>query len=953
MDPERWKEIDGIVQQVLGQPPADRPLYLENACAGNLQLRRDVDTVLDHLLKVGTDSLTKTLQEEIEKLAIDLSRRDAPELQPGCYLASYRIEALLGRGGMGVVYLAQDEKLRRRVAIKVLAPGMFRDDEARRHFLKEARVLAQLSHPNILTIHDVNCAENVDFIVMEWIEGSTLKELIRPHGLDIERVLKYAIQVADALALAHARGIIHRDLKPSNVMVTDAGLVKVLDFGLAKIVRPAGVDDSTLGFSTSEGKIVGTAAYMSPEQAQARKLDSRSDIFSFGSMLYEMVSGQRAFTGDSAQSVIEAIVSAEPVPLGEQVPVNLRKAIERCLRKDPERRFHSIADVRVELEEVKEETDSRALKVAENVRALEYGWTKKAWFHAALIAAVCLAGMAVWRFWPVFEVNPTLSDFELVQVTSTAGWEGQPAISPDGGRIAYSSNESGNLDIYVTDIRGHAHRPLTDDPADDTDPAWFPDGSAVAFTSERGGRTAIWKTGAEGGGATLLLDDAVDPAISSDRDQPRIAFARISPTGYRIEVAPLDNPSSVRVLTADPDGAVMARNPAWSPDNRMICYEDRQELWIVDASGGKPRQITFDGEYKCEPVWSSDGRHIYFFGYVKGAQALWRISSGGDKLQRVTNGTGEEAHPSISRDGKRLVYATNKTNYRVELLDRQSGRRNVLPESDWLFPALSPDGSKIVLVSMRPGAQEDLWLQPVLSSKPSGPPKQLMRLGGIASHPTFSPDGRWVACYRILKNKREIWTLPLSGEPAIQFTRDPPSAAQPAWSPDGLMIAYAALYNTGSEIWVAPVKEGRPAGPARRLAAGNYFARAPGWSPDSSMVAFTAWDKEQNEVWLVPARGGAPAFKLTDGAEARYLRWDATSRDILVSGCWGENRVTLRNVNPKNGASTPYQPEVEFGSRSSVEAGFFDISADGRQLVFSRVDPVGHVWMFNATKSVF
>ncbi len=953
MDSERLKEIEGIVDKALDLPLEDRPLYLENACKENLQLRRDVDTVLDYFFQVGTDNLMKSRQAEMRKVAADLVRQDTPEFQPGCHLASYKIEAVIGRGGMGVVYLAQDERLHRRVAIKILTPKAFCDDEGRRRFLKEARVLAQLSHPNILTLHDVTSVDNLDFIVMEYVEGRTLKRLIGPGGLEIGKALKYSIQVADALVQAHLRGVIHRDLKPSNVMVTDTGFVKVLDFGIAKLIQPVGADDSTLELSTSGWKIVGTPAYMSPEQAQARKLDSRSDIFSFGSLLYEMLSGRRAFIGDSSQSVIEAIISADPTPLNERIPMNLRKVIERCLRKDPERRFQSIADVRVELEEVKEETDSKALHAAEHVEMPKYSWARKAWFLALLFTSVGLASIAVWRFWPLPEENTPLSEFEVVQVTSSAGWEGQPAISPDGSRIAYSSNESGNLDIYVADVHGRGHRQLTDDPSDDTDPAWFPDGSAVAFTSERGGKTAIWRTGIEGGGATLLLDNALDPAISSDRDQPRIAFARISPIGYRIGVAPLDNPSSIRILTDDRNGAVMAHNPAWSPDNRMICYEDRQELWIVEASGGKPRQITFDGEFKRDPVWSSDGRHIYFFGYVKGVQALWRISRDGDKPQRVTNGTGEEAHPSISRDGKHLVYATNKTNYRVELLDRNSGRRNFLPESDWIFPAISPDGSKIVLVSTRSGAQEELWLQPLLNTKPAGSPKQLMGLGGIASHPVFSPDGRWVACYRVLKNKREIWTLPLSGEPAIQFTRDPPSAVHPAWSPDGSMIAYAALYDAGSEIWVASVLEGRPAGPARRIAAGKDYARAPAWSPDSSTVAFRALDKEKSEVWLVPAHGAVPAFKLTNGAEARYLRWDAASGDILVSGTWGENRVTLRKVNPKTGASSPYRPEVEFGSRSSVEAGLFDISANGKQLVFCRVDQGGHVWVFNTTKSVF
>ncbi|HVN82220.1 MAG TPA: protein kinase [Terriglobia bacterium] len=854
----------------------------------------------------------------------------------GCQLGTCQVLSLLGKGGMGEVYLGRDSRLGRQVAIKVLPDAFTRDPERLARFEREARLLASLNHPNIATIYEIGESNGIHWIAMELIVGKTLADWIRSRPLKIVEVLDVGIQVARGLEEAHARGIIHRDLKPSNVMVTDTGLAKILDFGTAKIAQAIGPDDSTLGLSTLEGKIVGTPPYMSPEQAQARKLDTRSDIFSFGALIYETVTGRRAFNGESNRAVIEAVMSAEPPPLGRHIPLELRKLIEHCLRKDPERRIQSVADIRIELEDIKGSQDFGRHKFVRD---------KLTWFLALLLVAVILVGIVVWTLWP----SSFIPEFESVQVTSSAGWEGEPAISPDGSRIAYASNESGNLNIYVTDIFGNAHRRLTDDLADDTDPAWFPDGSTIAFTSDRGGRTAIWKIGAEGGGATLLLDNAIDPAISSDLNHPRLAFARLSPTGYRIGIASLENPGNTRIITDDPGEPVNARNPAWSPDGKSICYVDRQELWVIDANVGGARRITSDGHLKQEPAWSPDSRRIYFVGFQQGAAALRCIRSSGGQSKRVTSGTGAESHPSVSRDGRRLVYATNEDNHQIVLLDRRSGKKNVLQGSDLSMPAIAPDGSKVVFISMRPG-QEDLWLQPIQDQKPTGAPRRLRGLGGISSHPAFSPDGRWIVCYRILMNNREIWTLPLSGESAVQFTHAPPSAFHPAWSLDGSRIAFVTNQR---EIWVASVKQGNPVGTPERIAAGEFFAVAPAWSLDSKRLAFVASLGDQSEVWLVPADASGPAFKLTSGADARCLHWDAATGDILASGSWGQNRVSLRSVDPKSGNSSPFWPEVEFGLGTSPELGLFDITRDGKGLAFSKVELRGHVWMSIAAKGTF
>ncbi len=316
----------------------------------------------------------------------------------GKTISHYQILEKLGEGGMGVVYKARDTHLDRFVAIKVLPPEKVADPERKRRFVQEAKAASALNHPNIITVYDIDQQDGVDYIAMEHVQGKTLDELIGRKGLKLGEALKYGVQIADALSRAHAAGIIHRDLKPGNIMVDEHGLVKVLDFGLAKLTEtaPLGEDEPTRTMrpATEEGTIVGTVSYMSPEQAEGKPLDARSDIFSFGAVLYEMVTGQRAFKGDTKVSTLAAIIHKEPEPLAAEIPQELSRVITRCLRKDPARRFQHMGDVKVELEDLKEESESGKLG---GVPASGRKRSRRWWWAAATAAALLLAAMAVWR----------------------------------------------------------------------------------------------------------------------------------------------------------------------------------------------------------------------------------------------------------------------------------------------------------------------------------------------------------------------------------------------------------------------------------------------------------------------------------------------------------------------------------------------------------------------------
>ena len=426
----RWEQVEKLCQSALELEESQRKAFLEEACSGDDELRREVESLL---------RFDRHGEQFIEQPAIDVAAKmiaqEKPESLVGQQIGSYQILSLLGAGGMGVVYQARDTRLKRSVAIKVLPADRVSDPERKRRFAQEARAASALNHPNIITIHDIGTEARTDFVVMEHVAGKTLDHHILRKGMPVNEALKLAIQIADALAKAHSAGIVHRDLKPSNVMVTDEGLVKVLDFGLAKLTEVERTDEGTgtLQSQTEEGMIIGTLSYMSPEQAEGKKVDARSDIFSFGSVLYEMVSGQKAFQGDSKISTLAAIVKQDPKPISQLVPgtpPDLEKIINRCLRKDKERRFQHMSDMKVALQELKEESNSGALPVVAPARPARRHWV---WAGAALVV-VALA-VAAWLFRGTTG-KPTTT-LEVIPLTTYAGYEWCPSFSPDGNQVVF------------------------------------------------------------------------------------------------------------------------------------------------------------------------------------------------------------------------------------------------------------------------------------------------------------------------------------------------------------------------------------------------------------------------------------------------------------------------------------------------------------------------------------
>ncbi|HVN79193.1 MAG TPA: protein kinase, partial [Terriglobia bacterium] len=521
---DRWEQVEKICQSALELEESQRAAFLDEACAEDEELRREVES----LLQFDTRG-KRFIEQPAVEVAAKMMAREKPESLIGQQISSYQILSLLGAGGMGVVYKACDTRLNRSVAIKVLPQDQVIDPERKRRFIQEARAASALNHPNIITIHDIGSDNGIDFIAMEYVAGKTLGQRIPRKGMRLSEALKLAVQMADALAKAHSAGIVHRDLKPTNVMVSEDGLVKVLDFGLAKLTEVESGEGATRSLEslTGTGTIVGTVSYMSPEQAEGKKVDVRSDIFSFGAVLYEMVTGQRAFAGESNLAILTAILREEPKPASQVVkglPHELEKIIHRCLRKDPTHRFQHMDDVKVELEELKEESGkltgtSPARPASRGDSGHPFGqasWlTRRTWVWAGAMLVVVAIAIVAWLFRGTAR-KPAAAP-ELVPLTSYAGLERSPSFSPDGNQVAFSWNgeKQDNYDIYVKPIGSSTPLRLTTDPADDVSPAFSPDGRLIGFVRVSKGRGTLIVIPAIGGPERIVAEVAVPDYVTS------------------------------------------------------------------------------------------------------------------------------------------------------------------------------------------------------------------------------------------------------------------------------------------------------------------------------------------------------------------------------------------------------------------------------------------------------
>jgi eukaryotic-like serine/threonine-protein kinase len=805
-------------------------------------------------------------------------------IAPGTLLGVHEIGEQIGAGGMGEVYRARDTKLRREVAIKILPPLDGTDPERFSRFTREARALASLNHPGITTIHDIAEQDGLHYIIMELVAGRTLDDCIGTGGLRLGQTLKYALQTADALAQAHDAGIVHRDIKPANIMITPEGRVKVLDFGVAKLAaREAAEPDATVtGVHTTSERIVGTVAYMSPEQAQGQAVDARSDIFSFGAVLYEMVSGRRPFDTGSKEAIgtLAAILLNDPPPLPDRVPQDLGKLIIRCLKKDPERRPQSMKDVRIVLEELREESESGRLVAP--TRA-----TRRAAWRVAVPGVVLLALAAVVM---ALITRDTGSPPASVPLTTFAGFEREPTFSPDGAQIAFVWDGEGqdNRDIYVQMIGSGRPLRLTTDPAADFSPAWSPDGRWIAFLRDLPGNRATVMLVPALGGPERRLTEILEPgwwmggpyvAWTPDGEWLAIVDQAEASTAHGLYLLSVQT-GERRVLTVPPPGSLSDTAPAFSPDGRMLAFaraHGTSDIFVLPLTrsfdpAGEPRRLTFAEVWAGSPTWLPARRRPFgpgaeiVFGSAWGRLGLWRVSAAGGPAERLPYGTEEASHPTFSTAARRLAYTRSTSVSVLARLDVASGRVTHLSGSsrEDANPDMAPNGGRVVFQSTR-----------------SGP--------------------------------SEIWLSGVDGSDAVQITSmNAPMTGTPKWSPDGTAVVFDSSQEGTFDVYVVDTHGGRP----RRMTnhPGNDLAAV--YSRDGRWIYFGSNRTGDWQIWKMPAAGG-DAVQVTrnggfisresaDGRWLYYLHGPATTtslRRVPVDG--GEETTVIDAVFQRAYAVTP------------------------------------------------
>jgi len=781
----------------------------------------------------------------------------------GRTLSHYEITEKLGEGGMGVVYKARDSRLKRFVALKVLPAEKVTDAERKQRFVQEARAASALNHPNIVTVYDIDQADGVDFIAMEYVEGKTLDESIGRKGLKLKEALKYAIQIADALAKAHAVGIVHRDLKPGNVMVTAEGLVKVLDFGLAKLAEtaPVGPEDPTVtaAQSTEVGLIVGTAAYMSPEQAEGRKVDARSDIFSFGSVLYEMLTGRQAFRRDSPALTLAAILHLEPPPLPAESPQELERVVARCLRKDPARRFQTMADLKVILAELKEESESGKLAPAAPgpTRGRRRLWTA----GFAALALLAAAGAALWMLRQRRAAAPPPVEWQ--QLTNFTDSATQPALSPDGRFLTFVRGPDTFYtpgQVYVKLLPDGEPVQLTHDDRLKMSPIFTPDGSRIAYTVTFPWDT--WIVPVLGGEPRLMLANATGLRwIGPDR----LLFSEIRGNGVHMAlVTSRESRAEERDVYVPPHERGMAHRSALSPDGRWVLLAE------MDNSGWLPcRLAPFDGSSPgrrvgpqsgaCTDVaWSPDGKWMYLGSDSGGDFHIWRQPFDGGAPERITSGANEEVGIAVAPDGRSLVTSVGQMQSEIWLHDA-AGELQVSSQGFAASPFFSADGKRVYYLLYASGAAEErgedsegrqLWMWERESNH-----SQRLLPGIVMSSYDVSPDNkRLLYSARKPGGKSEIWLAALDGRfsPRLLSSGDD---GQPRFEPDGDIVFRSSEGKTNYLYRM------RGDGTGRQRMSESPILGLRRVSPDGKWVF--VWgpapgEESSDADWLFPTNGGPP-----------------------------------------------------------------------------------------------
>ena len=952
MTPERWQQVSRIYHDALAHDPRVRDAFVREACGADEAVRKEVESLL-----AQPESAESFLREPAMAMVAESTRDSAVSMVPGQRLGAYQILKLVGVGGMGEVYHARDTKLGRDVAVKVLPPLFAADPERLARLEREARLLAALNHPHIGAIYGFEEADGVRALILELVDGPTLAEALQRGAVPVAEALTIAHQIAEALEAAHERGIVHRDLKPANIKVTPDSTAKVLDFGLAKAATSdaSGRDLSrapTLTIDgTHAGVILGTARYMSPEQVRGLPVDKRTDIWAFGCVLYEMLTGRAAFGGDTPVDTIAAILEREPdlSKLPTATPPETRRLLLRCLAKDPRRRLRDIGDAAADLDE------ALATRAAPTTRSRTV-WRQAVPWVLVLAAGVGAGGVAGWFVRPASREDLLPPFSRALRLTTTPAHEFGPAISPDGKWVAYLSDARGPADVWVKFIAGGEPANLTASAPLDIQVRSAiggldisPDGSSIAVQARPKGDTKptfdTWLIPAPLGGTPRKFVET-SGALRWSPDGTRIAYVRPGETrGDAIVVADANGANPRDVVSAR--GGWHTHWPAWSSDGRFVYFVqtiatwngEPSEIFRVPASGGEAQVVVSTTRRALFPLSSADGGLFYGANPSGVDLDLWWRRSIEDEPQRLTTGVGEYAEPRISSDGRKLVstlieYRRALVSLPVDSTQRMQFRHLTDGFGGDLEPSIAPQNGRLVFSSSRSG-NRNLW-----TADPDGSNiRPLTSDAAVEERPSFSPDARQIAFVSDRGGHHGIWIVNGDGGAPRRLVSTPVLDTL-TWSPDGQQIAYAVPAGQVPELSIVSVMDGV----VHRLPTPNG-AHSPAWSPRGDVIGYLE-PRGPGRTYLkfVDSRGQALFSSLPDGPALTngFLAWAPNGKRLAAVGVPGSANASIWIVEPDS--SQLFRKLIELPG--DVRPRGITWTRDGSSLVFGRQEALSDLVLF-------
>jgi serine/threonine protein kinase len=1010
MTPERWQHIERLYHAALEHAADERAAYLAEACAEDEALRREVEVLLAANAQASGFLTRPAIGVEARDLVAE--KPTAPLDSPvGQQLNHYKILSRIGAGGMGEVYLARDTRLERRVALKLLPAQFTEDAERLQRFVREAKAASALNHPNIITIYEigevVTATGKTHFIATEFIEGETLRRRGAGEGVTLREALEIAIQIAAALDAAHKAGIVHRDIKPENLMLRPDGLVKVLDFGLAKLTAQTSggnevdTDAQTLpeGMKTQPGMILGTLRYMSPEQARGRALDARTDLFSLGVVLYELLTGRPLFDGETSADVIAAIIHKEPAPLADYVPEatpELERIVRRALAKDSRERYQDARDLQIDLQTLKQESELSARlqrsgqKTQARQKSLASGklvsqassqltvprFTLKQLLLAVPVVALSLSGL----WWVAnrrgnrVEAPPP----ELLKPVEVVNWQSSSAetysigaFSPDGKWVAFSSTQGGSKNIWIKQAASGDAEPSTKDEYANENPIWSPDGNEIAFFSLRGNQPGIWRKSTFGGTPTLLtaLPSGGQSMLRYWSKKSGTIYYELNKNLFALDVNSKQSKKITDFATAKVN--VNDNSLSISPDEQRIAYitpdeNRRSSVWVAPLSGRAPKQIANHSGVARNTVWHPDGKRIFYSAQVEGTYQIFVADVDGRTPAQITFGDKDSYVLDVSADGTKVLYGSSKEELDIWGVDVAKAKEFAVATdiSAELWPDVSPDNQMITYQAVRNLSQGNKIFVSSILTKALGADAQSSIIVKESFLPKWSPDGKRIAFLQVTNDAYNLWTintisgeekqLTIDGLSPMQYSVLPYNQAQVSffsWSPDSQYLVYPAGTGGQRNLWMVSADDSKKA-QITTFNDPNLVIYSPLWSTDGKRIAWSSRPNKSSadgkltySVWITDV--GTKTSKTVFQADStlRLLGWSPTEQELILALVKAQARPGLPTELGLVRVSIQTGKQQMVASLSSTYLLNIYLSADRRMIAFtSRQEGKDNIW---------